>query len=129
MAFEPQERTVFSDPKQRFKWAFRNVEVHGFPIAFPEPTVEELSEHLSRCGFIHVSEVEDHVDLGSLGIQGQVIHYQPPIRGQDHGLNTSGTWVPVTQPLRRAVVPAASLMTPAEKAKMIQEFKEEGLID
>lgn len=124
MAIPQQHETDFSNPRERFLWAFRGMEFRGNPVAFPQPVLEEWSEHLSRCGFVHVSEVES-VE----GLPRQEIHYQPPVRGQDHVLNTSGKWVPVEQEIVQPSVPAASFMTDQEKAKMIREFREEGLID
>ena len=44
-------------------------------------------------------------------------------------MNISGQWIPVEQEVKQPIVPTASLMTAQEKATMIQEFKEEGLID
>lgn len=111
-----QSESDLNDPKQRFVWAFRGIETNGFPMAFPEKVLESWSEHLSQCGFVHDPSQ-------------QTIHYQPPVRGQDHAMNTSGVWVDIDTPIEEPSVPVSSLMTPAEKAKMIQEFKEEGLID
>lgn len=116
MAIPSQGETNFDDPSERFLWALRGIEFNGMPIAFPEKVLRGWSKHLSECGFVHDPEK-------------QKIHYQPPVRGQDHELNTSGKWIPVDQPIHEPLVPTASLMTAAEKAKMIAEFKEEGLID
>ena len=116
MAIPSQGETNFEDPSERFLWALRGVEFNGMPIAFPEKVLRGWSKHLSECGFVHDPE-------------SQTIHYQPPVRGQDHELNTSGKWIPIDQPVHEPLVPTASLMTAAEKAKMIAEFKEEGLID
>jgi Protein of unknown function (DUF2744). len=111
-----QHETDLSDPRQRFVWAFRGIDFNGTPMSIPEAVLESWSEHLSQCGFVHDSSQ-------------QTIHYQPPVRGQDHPMNLSGQWVPMSQPLKQPLVPNAQRMTAAEKAKMIQEFKEEGLID
>lgn len=111
-----QHESDLSDPKERFVWAFRNLEVNGFPLAIPEKFLVEISEHLSRCGFVHDADQQE-------------IHFQPPIRGQDHYMNLSGRWVPVEQPIQQPVIKPTSVMTPQEKAKWIQEFREEGLID
>ncbi|OIR43213.1 DUF2744 domain-containing protein [Corynebacterium sp. NML120713] len=127
MAIPRQEETNFDDPAERFLWAFRGMEYNGMPIGFPEPVLKEWSEHLSACGFIHIDQARSVENLDDL--PGQEIHYQPPIRGQDHALNVAGKWVPVTQPIQEPVVPATSQMTPTEKAKLINELREEGLID
>lgn len=116
MAIPRQEETDFNDPSERFLWALRGMEFNGTPIAFPEPVLRRWSEHLSACGFVHDPDQ-------------QTIHYQPPVRGQDHELNTSGKWISIEDPIHEPLVPTASLMTPGEKAKMIEEFREEGLID
>lgn len=124
-----QHESDLNNPKERLAWAFRGLGYNGFPMAIPDPIKEEWSEHLSKCGFIHVSQVADHIDLESLGIKGQEIHYQPPVRGQDHAMNLSGSWVSVDTPIQAPIIPTASLMTPAEKQKMLDEFREEGLLD
>lgn len=116
------------DPRKRFVWAFRGIGFNGTPFLAPEAVFEDWSEHLSAAGFIHVSEVEDHVDLEALGIQGQTIKYQPPVRGQDHPLNGSGEWVPVDQEIVEPLVPSVHELTPSEQAVMIAEFREAGLI-
>lgn len=134
MSIPLQEATDFNDPKQRFVWAFQGIQFRGSPTAFPQPILEEWSEHLSQAGFIHVSQLEElcdeygHLSLYSFPFK-QEIQYQPPVRGQGHSMNVSGQWVPMDQEIEKPVVPTASLMTTQEKAKMIQEFKEEGLID
>lgn len=131
-----QEETNLDDPSERFVWAFRGVEFNGMPLAMPEPVLEQWSRHLSSCGFVHADQVigmlgdseAEKVLARKLGAL-QEIHYQPPLRGQDHAMNMSGEWVPIDQPVQQAVVPTSSLMTAQEKAKMIEEFREEGLID
>ncbi|MDK4206996.1 phage gene 29 protein family protein [Corynebacterium pseudodiphtheriticum] len=135
MALPSQEETDYSDPRQRFVWAFRGIEYNGMPFGAPEAVFREWSEHLSRCGFLHVDQVLEAAraagDVGALqeALQDvQRIHYQPPVRGQDHPLNLSGKWVPVDEPIVDPEVPATSKMTPGEKAKLIEELREEGLI-
>lgn len=130
-----QHEADLNDPKQRFSWAFRDIGSRGMPMAIPDPIREEWSEHLTKCGFIHVDQVAEVLSSIEYGqeilnlLPKQEIHYQPPLRGQDHPLNTSGEWISVDQEIQQPVVPTASLMTDQEKAKMIAEFKEEGLID
>ncbi|UBI10057.1 DUF2744 domain-containing protein [Corynebacterium coyleae] len=116
MAIPRQEETNFDDPSERFLWALRGIEFNGMPVAIPEKVLRGWSRHLSACGFVHDPALQE-------------IHYQPPVRGQDHDLNTSGKWIPVDEPIQEPLVPTASLMTAGEKAKMIEEFREEGLID
>ena len=111
-----QHETDFNDPKQRFQWAFRNMEVNGFPLAFPDKFLEEISVPLSKCGFVHDPEQQE-------------IHFQPPIRGQDHSMNMSGQWIPIDQPIHAPMVRTVDALTPQEKARLIQELKEEGAID
>lgn len=130
-----QSESDLNDPKQRFSWVFRDIQSRGVAMAIPDPIKEEWSEHLSRTGCIHIDQVREVLSLFENGqeildlLPQQEIHYQPPIRGQDHSLNTSGEWVPITQAVQRPMVPTASLMTQQEKAKMVAEFREEGLID
>lgn len=123
-----QSETDFNDPEQRFEWALESLPMNGMPVALPSPTKREWSKRLSEAGFIHVSQLEGLIEEGDLPAR-QEIHFQPPIRGQEHSMNTSGKWVPVNEPIKQPVVPTVSLMTPAEQAKMIAELKEEGLID
>lgn len=131
MSIPQQKDADLNDPKQRFVWAFQGIQFKGSPMAFPQPILEAWSEHLSKAGFIHVSQMEKM--LGDLYPKDfpykQEIQYQPPVRGQVHSMNTSGRWIPVSEDIKEPVVPTSSLMTAQEKAKMIQEFKEEGLID
>lgn len=118
-----QKDCDFSDPRQRFVWALQNVGYGGFPIAFPPPVKEALSEHLSRCGFVHVSELAGLVPEEALPAR-QEIHFQPPVQGQDHYMNLSGEWVPVEQP-----VVEPEVLSKGQKLALIEEFRKEGLLD
>lgn len=127
-----QKDTDFNNPKERFVWAFRGIEYKGSPIAMAEPVLEAFSDHLSKCGFIHVSQLEDMADEhGNLSLYGfphtQLIHYQPPVQGQDHGLNLSGKWQSVTEPIKESRVNIAKLFSPAEREELIQAFREDGM--
>lgn len=131
-----QEETNLADPNERFVWAFRGIEFNGMPMAIPDAVLEKWSRHLSQCGFLHAQTVIDMLGdsepekLVKLRLSGeQSIHYQPPIRGAEHPFNTSGEWVPIDQDIQEPVVPMVSQLTPAEKAKLIEELKEEGLLD
>lgn len=135
MPLPRQHEVDMSDPKRRFLWAFRNIAYNGVPLAAPEQVFCEWSEHLSKAGFVHVSEVEAALEgcadaervLGRL--PSQEIHFQPPVRGQDHPFNTAGCWIPVSEEIVEPELSSAACLTPAEKAKLIGEFREEGLID
>lgn len=123
-----QKDTNFSDPRQRFVWALTQMMFNGMPFVAPSQVLEEWSEHLSACGFIHVSELEGLLDESQLPNR-QSIHFQPPVRGGQHPFNTSGQWVPVDQPIQEPHVPAVAKMTPSEKAQLIAELRAEGSID
>lgn len=116
MAIPSQQETNFDDPSERFVWALRGMEFNGMPIAFPEPVLREWSRHLSACGFVHDPDRQE-------------IHYQPALRGQPHDLNVSGQWVGVDEPIQEPLVPESGKLTPAEKARLIEEFREEGILD
>lgn len=131
-----QAETNLADPNERFVWAFRGIEFNGMPMAIPDAVLEKWSRHLSQCGFLHAQTVIDMLGdtpqekLVKDRLSGeQTIHYQPPLRGQDHSFNTSGEWVPIDQEIREPVVPVVSQLTSTEKAKLIEELKGEGLID
>lgn len=127
VAIPRQQDADYSDPEQRFTWALRGMEFNGFPMALPEQVAKQWSKHLSACGFVHIDQVRAAGSVDDL--PGQTIHFQPPVQGQDHELNVSGGWVPVEEPIVEPAEKVTSLLTPYEKARMIQEFKEEGLID
>ena len=116
------------EQKERFLWAFQGLEINGQPVAIPRPVLEQVSEHLSKCGFIHIDEVAAcPVDDNPLRhLPSQEIHYQPPVRGQSSSFNMAGEWVPIDQPIR---LPEESGMSEGEKQALIEQFREEGLID
>lgn len=128
-----QKDTDFNNPKERFVWAFRGIEYKGSPIAMAEPVLEAFSEHLTKCGFIHVSQIEEILSTMEYGseildqLPEQQIHYQPPVQGQDHGLNLSGRWQSVTDPIKESRVNIAKLFSPAEREELIQAFREDGM--
>lgn len=123
-----------NDPRQRFLWALEGISYNRAPVAIPRPIREEWSEHLSRAGFVHVSQLEQFADsegkvsLADLPFR-QEIHFQPPVRGTDHYMNLSGSWKSVEDPIEEPLVPTVSRMSDAEKAQMLREFREDGLID
>lgn len=133
MSIPEQHETDFDNPRQRFLWALRGIEFNGVPMAAPQQVFESWSEHLSKCGFVHVSELEKFasegvVILGDLPFK-QQIHYQPPVKGQNHPLNSAGAWIPVDQPIIHPEPATTATMTQEDKARVIQELREEGLID
>lgn len=126
MSWPTQGQTNFDDPQQRFVWALRGLRFNGSPVIIPEPAAKELSEHLSRCGFVHIDQVAA-CPVGENPLRhlpAQEIHYQPPLKGQDHSMNTSGEWVDAETPII-----TESGMSLDEKQELIQQFREEGLID
>lgn len=134
MVIRTQQETNLDDPRQRFAWALRGMEYNGIGFLAPEQVLEDWSEHLSKAGFIHIHQLAQHadangiLDLKKLPYQ-QTIHYQPPVRGQNHELNSSGKWVPVEQEIMKPTVDIVMEMTPQEKAAVISRLKEEGYID
>ena len=104
------------NPEERFLWAFQNLEFKGFPVGFPEEVLRQWSKHLCECGFVHDPSR-------------QVIHFQPPVRGQGHPLNMSGEWVPVEQKIQEPVVSVLANLSGGELADLIGELRDGGLID
>lgn len=121
-----QAETDFNDPKQRFAWAFRGIKYGDHVMAIADPIVEQWSEHLSACGYIHVSQLEGLVDNIPFT---QQIHYQPPVEGQDHGLNAAGKWQSVDEPIKESRVDILQRLNNSEKAVLAERLREEGYID
>lgn len=44
-------------------------------------------------------------------------------------MNLSGQWIPIDQPIHAPMVRTVDALTPQEKARLIQELKEDGAID
>lgn len=128
-----QDTTDFSDPRQRFLWAFRGMQFNGVTFLAPEVVFQDWSEHLTKAGFIHVSQLEEladeygNVSLFNFPFQ-QEIHYQPPVEGQDHMLNAGGKWIPIEEPVMESRVSALQRLTPQEQAQLVDEMREAGLI-
>lgn len=125
-----QHETDFENPRERVAWALRGMEYNGFPFLAPEEVFADWSEHLSKTGFIHLSQLakfadEDGIlDLKKLPYT-QDIHYQPPVHGQDHILNASGQWVPVEQEIVESRVSLFDQLTPQEKAELLERLKDD----
>lgn len=119
-----QAETDLWDQRERFLWAFRGMEFNGVPFLAPVEVFREWSEHLSKCGFIHVSQVGDGRELPR-----QEIHYQPPVRGEDHDLNGAGSWIPVEKPIQGSLVPLVEQLTPVERAALIDDLRAGGYVD
>lgn len=138
MAFPEQNNTDMRDPSQRFVWMFRGIGFRGMPFTAPQEVFEEWSQHISECGGLHISQVEEALNgvvddavkrkiLRSL--PRQEIHFQPPVRGQQHYMNQTGKWVPVEEPLQAPQVDVIDSLTVQEKAELVSRFREEGLVD
>lgn len=130
-----QAETDFNNPKERFGWAFRGVKYGDHTMTIADPIVDQWSEHLSACGFVHISEVErlarmfpDVEDLLDQ-LPKQQIHYQPPVEGQDHGLNAAGKWQSVDEPIQESRLDIASKFSSAERDYLIQQWREDGHLD
>lgn len=121
-----QAETDFNNPKERFGWAFRGIKYGDHTMSIAEPIVEQWSEHLSACGFVHVSQLEGLVD--DLPFK-QQIHYQPPVEGQDHGLNAAGKWQSVDEPIQESRVDILQKLNNTEKAVLAERLREEGYLD
>lgn len=121
-----QAETDFNNPKERFGWAFRGIRYGDHTMSIAEPIVEQWSEHLSACGFVHVSQLEGLVD--DLPFK-QQIHYQPPVEGQDHGLNAAGKWQSVDEPIQESRVDILQKLNNTEKAVLAERLREEGYLD
>lgn len=121
-----QAETDFNNPKERFGWAFRGIRYGDHTMSIAEPIVEQWSEHLSACGFVHVSQLEGLVD--DLPFK-QQIHYQPPVEGQDHGLNAAGKWQSVDEPIKESRVDILQKLNNTEKAVLAERLREEGYLD
>lgn len=129
-----QAETDFNNPKERFGWAFRGIRYGDHTMSIAEPIVEQWSEHLSACGFIHVSQLDDLVDeYGFMSLYDfpfkQQIHYQPPVEGQDHGLNAAGKWQSVDEPIQESRVDILQKLNNTEKAVLAERLREEGYLD
>lgn len=130
-----QAETDFNNPKERFGWAFRGIKYGDHTMTIADPIVEQWSEHLSACGYVHISEVErlarmfpDVEDLLDQ-LPKQQIHYQPPVEGQDHGLNAAGKWQGVDEPIQESRVDILQRLNNTEKAVLAERLREEGYID
>lgn len=121
-----QAETDFNNPKERFGWAFRGIKYGDHTMTIADPIVEQWSEHLSACGFIHVSQLEGLVD--DLPFK-QQIHYQPPVEGPDHGLHAAGKWQSVDEPIQESRVDILQRLNNTEKAVLAERLREEGYID
>lgn len=123
-----QSQSNLDKPKERFAWALRGMLLGGNPMGMPVPYLEEISEHLSKCGFLHISQLDKYgIDSSILPYQ-QEIHYQPPIRGGDSALNMMGEWKDISEPIEEPLTPLVAQLTPAEQADLIDQLKEQGLI-
>lgn len=121
-----QAETDFNNPKERFGWAFRGIKYGDHTMTIAEPIVEQWSEHLSACGFIHVSQLGELADKVPFK---QQIHYQPPVEGQDHGLNAAGKWQSVDEPIKESRVDILQRLNNTEKAVLAERLREEGYLD
>lgn len=124
-----QAETDFSNPKERFGWAFRGIKYGDHTMTIADPIVEQWSEHLSACGFIHVSEVVKEYPGLLEQLPKQQIHYQPPVEGQDHGLNAAGKWQSVDEPIKESRVDILQRLNNTEKAVLADRLREEGYLD
>lgn len=133
MSIPSQAECDLSKPEEHFLWALRGLGWGDHPVAIPRPILEKWSTHLVECGAVHVLALYALADeAGKIDIKDlpkQKIKYVNYARGEDHELNIAGKWLPVDavepEPVR---IPPASSLSPAEKAIMAAELKQEGYL-
>lgn len=130
-----QEQTNYHNPREHFVWALRNLPmIAGVGGIVPPQFLPGWSEHLFQCGFFHRDYIaaladEDgmiHVDQ----LPRQAVQFEPAIRGARHAYNNAGRWVAEgTPPPEPIHLPDIAQLTADEKAAMLQQFVDEGLVE
>ena len=133
MSIPSQAECDLSKPEEHFLWALRGLGWGDHPVAIPRPILEKWSKHLVECGAVHVlalyalADEDGKIDISDL--PKQKIKYVNYARGEDHELNIAGKWLPVEAEEPEPVkVPPASSLSPAEKAILAAELKQEGYL-
>lgn len=124
-----QHEVDYANPRERVAWALRGMELNGNTFLAPDEVFESWSEHLSKCGFVHVDQVRSLNEDGWVHVDDlpvQEIHYQPPVAGQRHPLNGSGQWVPVDVPLEFESGIDVEFLSPAQRQRLVEQLRERG---
>lgn len=134
MKLRTQQETDWSDPKQHFAWALRNLPMVAGVGGVSHPTLLfQWSEHLFNCGFAHrdylesLADEDGNIHVSKLPVQ--VTQFQPAARGPRNAYNNAARWVaagtPDPEPVR---IPDIRELTANENAAMIQQYMDAGLI-
>lgn len=129
-----QEETNWTDPKEHFLWALRNLPtIAGIGAVTHPGFLKAWSEHLWNCGFAHrdylslLADEEGYIHVSQL--PAQVARFQPAPRGPRHAYNNAARWAtpetPEPEPIR---LPDIRELTLQENAAMIQQYVDAGMI-
>lgn len=129
-----QNEVDWSDPKQHFAWALRNMPSFFGTGAVTHPGILiKWSEHLWECGFAHRDYLESLADENGMihvsKLPVQTIRWQPPFRGPYSNYNNAARWVSEGEkqpaPMR---IPDVRELTQQENEYMLRQYQDAGLI-
>ncbi|MEC3955803.1 DUF2744 domain-containing protein [Nocardia sp. CDC153] len=118
MSIPQQHECDPTKPDEAFTWALVGLPgpKHAPMIVHPM-VLRQWSQHLWDLGFRHDPEQ-------------QTKEYHPPVRGHHHWLNGSGQWMPKGTPRpARITAPDVTVLTPHERAELVQQLHHHGDLD
>lgn len=127
-----QEECNPDDPEEHFLWALKNLPgVFGVGQIVHPSILRQWSEHLVKCGFIHVDSVKKLANKnGTVSVKKlpeQQIEWHPPL-GPRHEFNR-GDWVPVGTPKPEPThLPDIRQWGPVENQIMLDQYRRAGFI-
>ena len=132
MKIPSQEEADFGDPAEHLAWAMRSMPIlAGIGGVIHPVIIRGWSEHLHAAGFRHVDAIAELADEdGNIHVSKlpkQTIKHQHAVRGPRHPLNNAATWVSMDTPAPPPMnIPDITLLTPHERAALLDQFKAVG---
>ena len=129
-----QEQADFSNPKEHFLWALRNMPAFAGAGMVTHPGfLRQWSEHLWNCGFVHGKYLERLADENGMvhvsQLPKQTIKFQEAARGPRHGYNNAARWVSSDTPDPAPInLPDIRHLTIQENEAMLDQYRSAGMI-
>jgi len=130
-----QEQTNYSNPREHFVWALRNLPMIAGIGGITHPMfLTQWSEHLFNCGFFHTDYIAGFADENGMihvsQLPGQIIAFQAAARGPRNAWNNAARWDTEGSPEPAPVtIPDINELSANERAAILGQFIDAGLVE
>lgn len=135
MAIPTFENSDLDNPREHVLPALVHLPGTGGAATVTHPlTLEEWSEHLTKCGYYNTEWlIEKYADENGMirasDLPVRTIKFIPPLQGPQSTINPGSKWIPRGDPEpARPDTPDLSRMTPEQLSLVLAQMKDIGLV-